>query len=379
MRGARLGLALVLAAVASVLLAAVLPKTILAGDMIAYRERMALMFSGQVPYFDFPFEHLPGMLVPLALAWLLGGATGLPDYALAFAGLSTLFLLLTLRLLLLIEDRLSTSGFVVRWLLITVPLLPFLLFRNDSFSVLLVVLGIWLVMRNLSAGSLVALVGAVLSKLWPAVWAASEWWRGRRLRAIGLSIAAVVGLAIQFSPAVQSIQDPRGLHTETLMGSLVGLFRSATGSELAVTTTATAYIDAPGWMLLVDLLVGAVLAIGCLRRSREGFNWQGAWVLSGGLVGAGLVASPFFSTQYVAWLGPFVALDRRLTRVMLAINIASLALITTWHQLFEGRIWWWGLLVVRNLTLLALVVGLIRVQSSRGADSGRSIEAQLEG
>jgi hypothetical protein len=261
----------------------------------------------------------------------------------------------------------------VRWLLLTIPLLPFLLFRNDSWSILLTMLGIWLAIGNGNVGSTAVLGLGVLSKLWPAVWAVSQWWGGRKRSAVVLGVIAVVGLLITASPAVQSIQDPQGLHTETLMGSVFGMARSIAGSDLGLTNTAAVYIDAPGWALIINLVVGLGLGASSLRRLREPFTWEGALLLGGALVGAGLIASPFLSTQYVAWIAPFVAVNRRLTRPAMLTSAASLVLIVFWFRLFHGDVWWWSLLVARNLLLVGLIVGLMNARPSSRASAGRSL------
>jgi hypothetical protein len=375
----RVAVPLIAAGFAAVALAASLPETILAGDADAYRARMVEFFSGKVPYFDFPFEHLPGMLIPLSAAWLLGGSSGLSGYVFSLAAVSLICLLATGFLLTRIEAAISLEGLTVRWLLLTIPLLPFLLFRNDSWSVLLTMLGIWLAIGNRNVGSTAVLGLGVLSKLWPAVWAVSQWWGGRKRSAVVLGVIAVVGLLITASPAVQSIQDPQGLHTETLMGSVFGMARSIAGSDLGLTNTAAVYIDAPGWALIINLVVGLGLGALSLRRLREPFTWEGALLLGGALVGAGLISSPFLSTQYVAWIAPFVAVNRRLTRPAMVISAASLVLIVFWFRLFQGDVWWWSLLVARNLLLVAVTVGLITARTSSRVPSGRSLVDDLSG
>ena len=368
----RVAVPLIAAGVAAVFLAASLPDTILAGDAEAYRARMAELFSGKVPYFEFPFEHLPGMLIPLSAAWLLGGSSGLSGYAFALAGVSLICLLATSFVLMRIELAVPSEGLTIRWLLLTVPLLPFLLFRNDSWSVLLAMLGIWLAIDGRSGASKTALGLGVISKLWPAVWAVPQWWSGRKRGAVVLGVMASAGLLVTASPAVQAIQDPQGLHTETLMGSVFGMVRSIAGSDLGLTNTAAVYIDAPGWAIVVNLVVGLGLGAWSLRRLREPFTWEGAFLLAGALVGAGLIASPFFSTQYVAWIAPLVAIHKKLTRPTLLISVVSLVLIITWFRLFDGVVWWWSLLVARNLLLVGLTVGLIVARPSSRAPSGRS-------
>jgi hypothetical protein len=180
-----------------------------------------------------------------------------------------------------------------------------------------------------------------------------------------LLTAFIAAIALTMSPAVQSIQDPRGLHTETLTGSIFGLARSLTGSDLGIVNTATAYIDAPAWAQLLNVLVGGLLSIWLLGAVRTRFTWHRAWLLTGALVGAGLIAAPYFSTQYVCWLTPFVAADRRLNGAALGVGIASLILAIAWFQLFEGAVWWWALLVMRNLLLIGIVVltGRIVIQA----------------
>ena len=377
MKFPRVAVPLIAAGFAAVALAAALPDTILAGDAEAYRARMVELFSGKAPYFDFPFEHLPGMLIPLSAAWLLGGSSGLSGYAFSLAAVSLICLLATGFLLTRIESTISLEGMTVRWLLLTIPLLPFLLFRNDSWSVLLMVAGVWLAMRGHRIASTASVGLGVLSKLWPAVWAFPQWWGGRRRGAIVLGVIAVAGLVITASPAVQSIQDPQGLHTETLMGSVFGMARSIADSDLGLSNTAAVYIDAPGWALIINLAVGLGLGAWSLRRLREPFTWEGALLLGGALVGAGLVASPFFSTQYVAWIAPFVAVNRRLTRPALLISVASLVLIIFWFRLFDGVGWWWSLLVARNLLLVVVTVGLIMARTSSRGEFGRSSKDDL--
>lgn len=88
-------LGVVTAAVASLLFAAAFPDAILAGDADPYRQRMVELFSGKLPYLDFPFEHLPLMIIPMSLAWVLGGFNDLRSYVFAFAAVSTVCLLVT--------------------------------------------------------------------------------------------------------------------------------------------------------------------------------------------------------------------------------------------------------------------------------------------
>ena len=350
----KLAVVLFLASFGSVLIAASLPDSILAGDAANYRERMVELFSGKVPYFQFPFEHQPVMIVPLALAWILGGSINQSWYVLLTALLSFSSLLAVLFLLDRAGDGIEERALPSRWLLTVIPLLPFLLFRNDGWSVLLTVGAIVLAMSGIEAGSFVVAAGGILAKVWTAVLIPIDWWRRQRGHAVGLALITATALAINFSPPVQEIQRSGGLHTETLVGSGLGLTRVLQGSDLGIIRTATAYIDAPAWALLLNGLIGLSVILLALARMRGQFAWSRGWTALGALTIGGLLASPFFSPQYVAWMLPFAVQRRRWAVAAFVISTASLAMVLGWYDLFSGTWWWWAVATTRNLLLLAL-------------------------
>ena len=357
------------ACLAAVMIAASLPETILAGDAVNYRERMISLFAGQMPYRDFAFEHQPLMVVPMAVAWMAGGFSSQPAYVFATAAVSFLCLAGVTGILVWSEHELDIEGWTARWLLVLVPLLPFLLFRNDAFSILLALAAVALAMKEMESGSLVAAVAATLSKIWPVVLAPLMWWRHRRLHAGILVVAGAVGLAINFSPSVQVIQRPQGVQTETVVGSLLGLFRSLRGVDLEIIRTATAYIKAPDWSMGVNVAIGGILAVMALGAMRQSFGWRKGWTLLGALTVAGVLASPFFSTQYVSWFAPFAAIRRHTMWQMLGISVLSLVIILGWFSLFEGAAWWWTVLVARNALVIVLGVSLLRAINALDASS----------
>jgi hypothetical protein len=374
MKTFRLLALLTVAAVSAVLVAAALPETILAGDAVNYRERMAELFRGRLPYRDFAFEHQPMMLIPLALAWLAGGSASQPAYVVTFAAVSLLSLAGIGVLLVAAGHRLLIEDLPQRWLLVTIPLLPFLLFRNDSFSVLLVLGGLLLAMRGREGGSLIMAVMGVLAKIWPAALGVVSWWRGKRASTVVIAATAAAAIAVNFSPPVQSIVRAGGLHTETVAGSVIGFGRALRGSDLGIVRTATAYIDAPGWTLGINLLVGGAIALLALRAVRTEFSWERCWCLVGALTIGGVLASPFFSTQYVSWFAPFAAIRRQTTWQMLGVSVLSLIVIVGWFRLFDGTIWWWAVLLARNALVIVVGGSLIRAMSLSDR-SRRSVEA----
>lgn len=344
---------LVLGSVTAVLIAAALPSSILPGDAEPYRLRMAQLFSGKIPYLEFDFEHLPGAIVPMAAAWLLGGSSSLQFYVLALAGVSTICLLATGTVLQRLESALG-AGLAWRWALGVLPLLPFVLFRNDPWPVLLTVVAFALGVGHSKSDSLLVALGAV-SKFWPATWSVIDWWRGRRLQALLIAGIGVTMLGLLRTDAVTRIQRPVGIHTETLAGSLLAVVRSVQGRPLGLQQTSALYIEAAPWVTLANALPGLVIAALVLTGLRRPFSWPRAWTTFGLLVGGIVLASPLFSTQYLAWLSPFLATRTTWLRSAFAINVASLGIILAFDAGLRGEIWWFGALVVRNLALLALL------------------------
>ena len=366
---------LVVASAVGVYFAAAFEDAVLAGDALDYRGLMVEIFSGRVPYLDLPFPHLPMMLIPMTVAWLIGGSRDLQAYAFALAGVSTAIIVATGLVLRRIEIGLAIGDLTVRWILLTVPLLPFLLFRNDAWVVFLALVGILLASQGKKIASALVLGAGCLAKGWPGLWGVAEWKRGNRWAAVSLAAFAVLSFAILLSPPLQAAQDPRGTHTETLAGSVTGLVRSIDGSDLRLERSSAVYIDGPWWLLAVNVAFGGFIALAALRGLRSPFEWSRSWRLMGGLTAALIIASPFFSTQYVAWLSPFAAVDRRATAMMLPVNTLSLVLLTSWHEMFEGTVWWWALLVVRNAFFI--ITGIYLARSAAPGDSRLGREGRL--
>jgi hypothetical protein len=78
-------------------------------------------------------------------------------------------------------------------------------------------------------------------------------------------------------------------------------------------------------------------------------------MLTGGLVGSYMLTVPAFSTQYLAWTTPFLAAERNFLAPGLVVNVLGLGLLITWPSMFDGAVWWWALLVVRNLIFLTII------------------------
>jgi hypothetical protein len=155
--------------------------------------------------------------------------------------------------------------------------------------------------------------------------------------------------------AVTRIQRPVGIHTETLGGSLLAVVRSLQGRPLGLQQTSALYIEAAPWVTVANALPGVAIAALVLIEIRRPFSWPHAWTSFGLLVGAIVLASPLFSTQYLAWLAPFLATRATWLRAAFVINVSSLGIILAFDAALGGEMWWFGAVVVRDLALLALL------------------------
>jgi hypothetical protein len=347
------------ACVATLPLLAVNPEA-LGGDPAIYRDRMAELFAGQIPYVDAAFEHLPVAAVPMALAWVLGGAASPWTYTIVFATLMLGCLLATALLLDTVGRRSGLGPAGKRWVVLSLPVLPLVLFRYEPWVVLLVAAALAAGVTGRHRATALLQWLAIGVKGWPVVLAAGDWLKGHRARAFlaALVTAACAGLLLAL-PGFRAARAFRGIHTDTLAGGVLTLTRWMAGEPVGRFDAAGAiYVDAPGWTLLVGLNVGVAVAALALLRVNTPLTREAGYALSGALVAALLLASPLFSPQFILWLTPFVALHRQ-PRVHV-LGFVSVALtgvfMLGWHPLYEGNLWWLPLVSLRNAALLGLAL-----------------------
>ena len=332
----------------------------LAGDPGIYRDRMALFFDGNLPYVDFFFEHLPLAIVPMGLAWLLGGAFDLLAYTLIFALLMASCLGVTLWLLERTGDRLAAYQPGMRWLAIAGPLFPIVLFRSDPFPVVLAMAGLYALVFGKERMAVSMEVAGILTKGWPVVLSMPEWWRGHRLRAVFLGVGTVGLAAILVSlPGFTQSRQFDGIHSESVFGAFFTLARVSSGSPLGLINDAGAtYVAVPTWATVLNLSLGVALVVTALARLKPEFSWEGSVRLLSAAVIAILVASPLLSPQFILWPTPFLALHPNRTVRGLAIAVSALTLLymLAWNPGFEGDLWWVGVVNLRNIVLVAVGV-----------------------
>ena len=332
----------------------------LAGDPEIYRTRVALLFDGNIPYVDFFFEHLPLALVPMALAWLLGGAFDPGIYTVVFAILMVVCLAATLVLVEKTGERIGAVDAGMHWLVMAGLLFPIVLFRSDPLPVVLAAAALYALIEGKERMAIGMELSGILTKGWPVVLALPEWWRGQRWRA-GLLVFVAFGLIGLLStlPGFTESRQFSGIHSETVVGSAFTLARISSASSLELINDAGAtYVSVPVWATVLNLTFGFALLLVALFRLRPEFSWEASvGLLSAGVV-ALLVGAPLLSPQFILWPTPFLALhpNRTVRGTAIVVSVLTLLYMLAWNPGFEGDLWWVGVVNLRNLVLLALGV-----------------------
>ncbi len=359
------GLLGALVAIHVLVLAVVVAKASSLGAMDADVGRaFRIATSPAVPYRAFPVEFMP--LQTAADRLLAGGTIGAAATRIA--------------LLAFVADLAAAGAMLWGWsrraaatyLILALPLLPFLYLRFDLVSVALAAWAYaWLRREREELGG-VALGLAVMAKLWPIALAAVFWLRrSRRGLVVAAGVCIVLGLWWYLTGGVKgpfqvlSLRDTRGWHVESVIGSFLWIWhRGDTYRE----ADALRIGDVATWM---KAMLGVALLL------VEVFIWRRAAIDRRDPMGAASLAAvaalgvfaPILSMQAAAWLLPFAALaldgddDERHTAGVAAVAIALTGVIAiVWRDHATAPAAWvpW-LVVLRNLVWIDVVVSWIRV------------------
>jgi hypothetical protein len=270
-------------------------------------------------------------------------------------------------------DRLDADnppGF--KFVAVSFPMLPLVLFRLEPWIEFLAVAALLAFVVGYAVRGAALTVLATLGKGWPIVITLLPWKLNKRSTAVVTFVASVALLAVVASlDGFQSGREFDGIHTETVVGSVVLLFRHIAGAALGTGPAAGAlYVDVPAVAVGVNAIPGLLLiGIGLVCAIRLPIERTLSCI---GLITLGIIlASPLSSTQFIFWVAPFVALlpivERRIYIVAGLFGFASIAI-------YEPDSILWNLEVVaRNVALLALGVmwAAALIRSMRRATSSR--------
>ncbi len=284
----------------------------------------------------------------------------------------------------LVCDLLAFGGVWYGWsrrtaalyLLIGLPLVPFIAIRLDPLVVALAVWGVALARRGRerAGGATLALAG--LTKLWPLVVAPALLIERRMRAARWFACLFVVGvgawIAYGGTDAIRQVVSFRGAtgwEIESTVGSIVWL---VTGGPVRIEGGAPRVGQIPGWSRPVLLLVlVAVLAAIWVRARGRHVDAAGAPSLAA--VAALLALSPLFSLQYALWLAPWAAVawtdvrTARAGRIGLAVSLLTGVLAFLYNKIdpAQGSLLWvrlgvGGLLLLRDGLCIWIAVAWLR-------------------
>ena len=196
------------------------------------------------------------------------------------------------------------------YLLIGLPLVPFIYVRIDPLVVALAAWGVALARRGKERSGGATLALAAMTKLWPLVVApafvveryerATRWFAGvfAACLAAWLAYGGLDGIN-----QVLSFRGATGWEVESTIGAIVWL---ATGGPIRHEAGANRIGSVPDWsrVALLVLLIAALIAIWTRARDRD-VDAAGGPALAA--VAALLALSPLFSLQYALWIVPWAA------------------------------------------------------------------------
>jgi hypothetical protein len=255
------------------------------------------------------------------------------------------------------------SNTALAYLIISLPLAPFLYFRLDLLSIALATVGFAFVRRDNERSGGLALAAATLAKMWPLAlapavalagrWRALRWWAV----ALIAGMAAWIGLTGIGGPIqVATFRHSHGWQIESTVGSLLLKFSSLPvvyeGGANRIGTATTA--ARAGLSVLLVVGVAAATWLAYRRRPRS----DGLLPLAA--VAMLLLAAPILSWQYIAWLFPWAAVclagrERTVGVIVLVLALLSGLLILQGIPLTQGSAYAANLLLLRNAVLVVLV------------------------
>jgi tetrahydromethanopterin S-methyltransferase subunit F len=243
-----------------------------------------------------------------------------------------------------------------RYLLLSLPLLPLVLFRVEPWLMVWVVASLSFAFRSEWQKSSLAAVVASLTKGWPILLFALPFRAGQRRIALSAGVlTALLLFGIALLPGFREGRAFDGIHSETIVGSMLLAYRGAIGaSPQLVGAAGAAYVGAGSWAAVLNIMIGlpfVLIGIRALSRSSE----VRTQTIATGLVVAGVIlGSPLLSAQFVFWLVPFVLFLKLGHRTLyFAASAVTLATMIWWEP---AELAWSALVVGRNGLLLALAI-----------------------
>jgi hypothetical protein len=263
------------------------------------------------------------------------------------------------------------------YLLLGLPLVPFVYFRLDLLSVALATGAMLLIKRGKERAGGLTMAAAVLAKVWPLALIPIMVAEGRKRALRWTTGALLAGGGLWFWAGglsgfrqVATLRGAKGWQVESLVGSFI---RVVSNPKVILEAGADRVGSADLWARAL-LLIGAAVVIGIAARLTRVHLDLADSVSSATVVACLMIASPILSPQYLTWLLPWVAIGlsqgERIQAELLALALLLTAIVIyNYGLLVAGEAPLLGMALLRDLLLAGMiVVGLIRL-------TGRRLEA----
>jgi len=352
--------------------AAIGSQSPIAGDPGLYNVLITAILNGEIPYLEYPLEHLPGAVVPMFAVEGLSRISGV-DFETLWPAAMAIAFIATVGMASTFPTEFD-AGKRILWY--SLPLLPLVLFRIEPWLVLWVVASMMFAFRRSWPAQVAATAVASLIKGWPLLLFALPFQLSKRkLAVVSAAATFAVLIVIALTPGFREGREFSGIHTETVVGSLALVFRSLRGVDAQLIGAAGAsYTAVPAAFVGVNALFGVpFLVVAGIQTFRTSDPARLIRTIGLGVLGV-LLASPLFSTQFVFWLVPFVIFTRQRARqTFLLVSILTLLSIMVWAP----RTLFWDVIVLGRNVLLILL-GIVWVRELVGLEPHTKRDLALE-
>lgn len=362
------------------------------GDVINFYNQAELVKEGMIPYSDFVFEF-----PPFAMLFFLIPSAFTSDqntYAYIFGIMMVLMALVCLYYLMRIADRIGVDKALVAGVFVALILIyeADIVRKFDAIPMALTVMAIYYHMERRTALAYGISVFGAFVKIYPIIitllFLILDLADRRDSRPVRISkglVSCVFVAALAFVPFIMmgastsdvlsflTFQGERGFQVESLVGVVIqglGILGLATYSLVPMYNTwdvVGPIADALSayWNLVVVvvlLLLVAVIAVRAFRNGSEGTSPRDLTLYALLLVAAFVILNKVFSTQYMLWLFPLLALlpvtansgvDRRMLVAVILTDVLSMVIFALYNP---GEAEFVVANLARDMLMIAIIV-----------------------
>lgn len=384
------------------------------GDVINFYNQAEMVKDGMLPYADFVFEF-----PPFAMLFFLIPSIFTSDqntYAYLFGIMMVLMALVCLYCLMKIADKIGINKALVAGVFVALILIyeGDIVRKFDAIPMVLTTMSVFYYMDRRTPLAYAISVFAAFVKIYPIILTALFFVldladrRDSRPRRIMCNLASCIAVAllaivpllamgISFSETMSflTFQGERGFQVESLVGVIIqglgilGLVEYSIVPMYNTWDVVGPLADALSahWNLLVMAILIILLLLVAIRAFRVGGNGTSPRDLTLYallLIGSFVILNKVFSTQYMLWLFPLLALlpvsrlpnvDRRLLYAVILVDLLSMVMFALYNP---GNVEFVAVNLLRDVIVIALLISVLIYVLGRGGKLSQLYEGESE-